>query len=78
MFLKIIGDCDEAAKKLGTNVKLRNGQMLRAGDDAKIKMMAQKYPELFECVDEEGKSYQEARKPKKNKLYPKKRNKFKW
>lgn len=70
MYLKIIGDPKEAAKKLGTNVPLSKGQLLPTGNQGKI--MAQKFPELFDLIDDKGMSYQELmRKNIKNKLEPK-------
>lgn len=48
--IKIIGDVEKAAKALGTNVKLKKDQMLSGGSDEQMKILCQKYPDLFEGV----------------------------
>ena len=75
MFLKVIGDPIEAQKKLGSNLPLKEGQLI-SGNEANIKILAQANPELFACVDASGVDYREAMKPKHNKLAPK--QKYRW
>jgi len=70
MLIKVKGDCKKAKEALGTNIDLRDGQLLNGPED-KMKVMAQKYPDLFELVKEDGSSFEEVLKPKKDKRYKK-------
>jgi len=52
MKIKIIGDTKKAQEILETNIPLREGQVISVGQERKMKMLAQKYPEVFERVTE--------------------------
>ena len=77
MLLKIKGDCEKAKKAMGTNIELKEGQLLNGPED-KIKIMSQKYPDHFELVKEDGSSFEE-KKEKKSEGFtkPRKDKKFK-
>jgi len=79
MLLKIKGDCEKAKKAMGTNIELKEGQLLNGPED-KIKIMSQKYPDLFELVREDGSSFEDKKKKEKKSegfMKPKKDKKFK-
>ena len=68
MKIKIIGDTKEAQEKLGTNIKLRSGQILSVGNKSQMKVLSQKYPKLFEVIQDE--RSEGKKNAKTNKLNP--------
>ena len=69
--IKIIGSIKEAQKALKTNVALTPGQIL-SGDEAKMKQLCQKFPNLFEWEGKDWAAHMK-KKPSKNKMMNRKK-----
>lgn len=65
MYLKVIGNSEDAATKMGTKAILSKGQVL-SGPEHLFKELIQNHPELFKEVAENGS--ESPLKPQKNKL----------
>lgn len=67
--IKIIGNIEKAKKALGTNIDLYLGQKLK-GNEEKMKILCQKYPELFVWESDDWSSNMKV-SPSKNKMMDK-------